>query len=325
MPSPPDMYSVKRHLMVIIPEGMETDMRKIHEVTAESSSVNQIMQAALACERSHKARHYYKKACEELKRAKRQQSRSCSKERKKQYSKGHNQRESSRSPSPRRLQIIDRRRYSVKPHSVPKNNRPDYPRRANGPPRPNPQQQRRDFNRKFQPFCRKPWDNSGNGQKGNNERLFQMIDKNGKPSTQLFRIAEVSASEDEHCDSDQEIWDRYDSEHEQDSQPDEHSHSDSGSESESNGSNLNGSQYFSDAADEAYIEHVNFMQDESSICPKHLNAIHEPPDSDHGYDSVPEPCEVSEPELDDEDGFYRTCSEQNSTPESSTSMLRDYL
>ncbi|KAF9254585.1 hypothetical protein L218DRAFT_951441 [Marasmius fiardii PR-910] len=178
MPSPPDMYSFKRHLMDIIPEGMETDMRKIHEVTAESSSVNQIMQAALACEQSHKAGHYYKKAREEPKRAKRRQS--------------HSQRT--------KETTVKGSQSAVKPHSVPKNDRPDYPR-------PNPQQQRRNFNRKFQPFYCKPWDNHGNGQKGNNEQLFQMIDKNGKPSTQLFRIAEVSASEDEHCDSDQEIWD----------------------------------------------------------------------------------------------------------------------
>jgi len=151
MPSPPDLYSFKKKLMLLLPENMEADMRNIHRVTAESSSVNEIMHAALACEKSHKAGRYYQRAREELKRAKRRKSRSRSKDRKRKDKKGK-ERDRSRSPSPKRLQKVDNRRYSVQGHSPCQDDCPDYPKRVNTPPRDDKTQQRREYNRQFKPF-----------------------------------------------------------------------------------------------------------------------------------------------------------------------------
>ncbi|KAK1228199.1 hypothetical protein PQX77_008776 [Marasmius sp. AFHP31] len=134
MPSPPDMYSFKKRLMLLFPENMEEDIRNIHHVTAESSSVDEIMQAALACEKSHKAGEYYQKAREEMKRAKRRKSCSRSRDRKKKDKKGKG-RTSERSRSPKRLQIIDKRRYNVREHSPVRNTCPDYPKRVGAPPK----------------------------------------------------------------------------------------------------------------------------------------------------------------------------------------------
>ncbi|KAK1227976.1 hypothetical protein PQX77_009023 [Marasmius sp. AFHP31] len=83
MPSPPDLHSFKKKLILLLPENMEHDMRNIHRVTAESSSVNEIMHAALTCEKSHKAGKYYQRARKELKRAKHCKSCSRSRDRKK--------------------------------------------------------------------------------------------------------------------------------------------------------------------------------------------------------------------------------------------------
>ncbi|KAF9258713.1 hypothetical protein L218DRAFT_1004758 [Marasmius fiardii PR-910] len=65
MPSLPDVYTFKTQLFLLVPQNMEDDMRNIHRVTAEGSSVNEIMQAALACEKGHNAGKYYAKLREE--------------------------------------------------------------------------------------------------------------------------------------------------------------------------------------------------------------------------------------------------------------------
>ncbi|KAL0568222.1 hypothetical protein V5O48_013772, partial [Marasmius crinis-equi] len=103
MPSPPDLYSFKQKLILLLPEPMESKMRDIHGITAERSSINEIMQAALACERSYKAGKYYQHARDEMKRAKRRKSRSRSRDRKKKE-KNDKKRALSRSQSPKRLQ-----------------------------------------------------------------------------------------------------------------------------------------------------------------------------------------------------------------------------
>ncbi|KAF9256039.1 hypothetical protein L218DRAFT_1007898 [Marasmius fiardii PR-910] len=69
MPSPPDPYSFKQQLLLKLPESMADDMTSIHYVTAESSLVNEIIQAALACKRGFNAKKYYLRLKEENNRA----------------------------------------------------------------------------------------------------------------------------------------------------------------------------------------------------------------------------------------------------------------
>ncbi|KAL0565071.1 hypothetical protein V5O48_016962 [Marasmius crinis-equi] len=271
MPSPPDVYSFKKRLMLLVPEEMATDMRKIYRITPENSSVNDIIQAALLCERSHKAGLYYSKARDQMKRSKRRRSRSRSRDRKK---KENNKRDhqSRRSPSPRRLQVVDNRRYSVRTNSPTRDGHHDSHKQDRPSPRNEQVMDRRDFNKKPQPFYKKKWDGQKDKTyqpKGNN-RLFRMVDSNGKESTRLFRIAEASDN---------------DSDHDTTAPPPDHlqSGSSSGSESEDGTecSELIGSQYSSDAADEEYMERVGFMHDATTNKPvERLNFMRSIDESD---------------------------------------------
>lgn len=59
MPNPPDVYTFKRQLFIIPPPAMAKEMTRT--VTAERSSVNDIMQAAIKCEKGNGAYQYYAK------------------------------------------------------------------------------------------------------------------------------------------------------------------------------------------------------------------------------------------------------------------------
>ncbi|KAL0058215.1 hypothetical protein AAF712_015111, partial [Marasmius tenuissimus] len=181
---PPDPYSFKQQLLLKLPESMVDDMTDIPYVTAEVSSVNDIMQAALACERSFNAKKYYQRLKEENKRARKRRSRSRSRERKK-----NKERERRRSPSPKRLQKVDGHRYQVKGHN------PKDTGRANGYQRFS----RRDSERK--PFNR---DGNFSGNKkyeSPKPKMFNMVDTKGKPllnskgKARLFHMTEVSEDE----------------------------------------------------------------------------------------------------------------------------------
>ncbi|KAK1218159.1 hypothetical protein PQX77_019162 [Marasmius sp. AFHP31] len=291
MPSPPDIYSFKEKLMLLVPTEMEDKMREIHQVTAESSSVNEIMQAGLACERSYKAGKYYQEAREEMKRAKRRKSRSRSRDRKRKEKKDKH-RKYLRSPSPKRLQVVDKQRYSVRAHSPRQNDRPDYPKRVNGPPRNDRDSQRRDYNRQFKPFYCNAWNNKDSGNQGK-PRLNKMAESNSKTKAKDSARMAYMADPDSHSDSEHDSGSDSGSE----SIPDSHSRSPSSSDSESEGINLNGSQYSSDAADEEYTERVGLMLVESSVSER-MNAM---------YSS-------SEPE-DDMDCAYSTIIDEYSPPE----------
>ncbi|KAJ8085281.1 hypothetical protein PM082_004076 [Marasmius tenuissimus] len=157
-----------------------------------------------------------------MKRTKRRRSWSRSKDRKKKDDKKKD-RQSSRSPSPQQLQVVDNRRYSVQANSPPRDKR-RYSRIPDRlPQRDGRAQNRRDFNKKFQPFYKKKWD--GQGDKANQH----------KGNNCLFRME--AASSDHHSESD--------------------------TENDTEGTDLNGSQYTSDDADEEYMEHVGFMMDAS--------------------------------------------------------------
>ncbi|KAJ3835608.1 hypothetical protein F5878DRAFT_663710 [Lentinula raphanica] len=59
MPNPPDVYSFKRQLFIIPPPDMTREMTRT--VTAETSSVNDIMKAAIKWEKGNGAYTYYAK------------------------------------------------------------------------------------------------------------------------------------------------------------------------------------------------------------------------------------------------------------------------
>ncbi|KAJ8089002.1 hypothetical protein PM082_014249 [Marasmius tenuissimus] len=167
---------------------MVDDMTDIHYVTAEASSVNDIMQAALACERSFNAKKYYQLLKEENKRARKRRSRSRSRERKK-----NKERERRRSPSPKRLQKVDGHRYQVKGHN------PKDTGRANGYQRfPRRDSERKPFNRDGNFSRDKKYESP-------KPKMFNMVDTKGKPLLNskgkacLFHMTEVS--EDEGRDS----------------------------------------------------------------------------------------------------------------------------
>ncbi|KAF9252455.1 hypothetical protein L218DRAFT_1010434 [Marasmius fiardii PR-910] len=206
MPSPPDVYTFKRRLFLLVPENMAQDMTEIHRVTAESSSVNDIMQAALSCERSNDAEKYYQRVRESAKSAKRRRSRSRSKERRRREEKRRN----SRSPSPRRLQKVDNRRYSVKPHSQNRPNRPDWPKHMgssskNFAEKVESTQKRADSRRKFE---KKPDFKNGNKPsyfRDNRGRMFQLFEisespeGNENPSEPVMRLKKKKSARGEAC------------------------------------------------------------------------------------------------------------------------------
>ncbi|KAF9255927.1 hypothetical protein L218DRAFT_1029344 [Marasmius fiardii PR-910] len=177
MPNPPDSYTFKRKLIWKVPQSMRDQLLDIHGITAESSTVNEIIQAILACERSMTSKKYYSRIQDDLKRSRRRRSRSRSKECKRceQRDKG---KQKERSPSPRRLQVVDRRRYQVKPNSRRDNGRPDWSRKMSNS---NDKEKRNEGTED-----KKNTQSSGN-------RMYRMIDSKGKE--RLFQMIDGSNSE----------------------------------------------------------------------------------------------------------------------------------
>ncbi|KIK63519.1 hypothetical protein GYMLUDRAFT_57694 [Collybiopsis luxurians FD-317 M1] len=62
MPIPPDVYTFKQRLLLLIPESMCDHLTRIEKISAERSSVDNIMQAAIECERSIHTGKYYASA-----------------------------------------------------------------------------------------------------------------------------------------------------------------------------------------------------------------------------------------------------------------------
>ncbi|KAF9255115.1 hypothetical protein L218DRAFT_1008945 [Marasmius fiardii PR-910] len=243
MPSPLDVYTFKTQLFLLVPQNMEDDMRNIHRVTAEGSSVNEIMQVALACEKGHNAGKYYTKLREERKRAKHKESHSRSRDHKK--GKEKDKWNKSRSPSPRCLQVVNNRRYSVKPNSDKRLPRPNWPRRVDNYKKDN-RQPSGSYN-KEQICSKSTGDNKPTG------KFFKIVETKGKSGECLFQMLNYSDEEEQSQSSDK------------DNEPNESENNDSHSEDEakSDGSTESdlwgGSQYSSDVAD----ERTGFMHDES--------------------------------------------------------------
>ncbi|KAL0565142.1 hypothetical protein V5O48_016889, partial [Marasmius crinis-equi] len=199
MPSPPDLYSFKSRLMILVPKLMEHNMLHVHKVSAESL---------------HKEKE---------------------------------KRQNSRSPSPGRLQKVEGRRYSVKPHSQPDNRRPDWPNKIDN----------------YKRNSRDKYNSNDKGKSREGEykpsgRFFRAVDQKGTGNDRQFQMVEVPAPDggkspnsEPELPSDNEVISRYDN---------NNSESDDNS-SESNRDPWGGSQYLEDAADDEYFgfmrEHGN--------------------------------------------------------------------
>ncbi|KAJ3975294.1 hypothetical protein EV361DRAFT_889770, partial [Lentinula raphanica] len=183
MPNPPDIYSFKRQLFIIPPAAMSKEMTRT--VTAERLSVNAIMQAALQWEKGNGAYTYYART-----RAARDVPPSSSKPnhandaRNKHNERGSNNNKAYRSgnqrpSSPKRLQVVDRRRYQVPVHPTPKQDRPSD--RRTRTPDPAPGQRPKPKNMGVCWGCGKPGHYQGD----------PVCKESGKPKpTQLYRMVD---------------------------------------------------------------------------------------------------------------------------------------
>jgi hypothetical protein len=212
LPTPPDAYNFRKRLVLLLPESITDVMTTIHKVTAERSSLSEIMETAIALEQGEKARDYYHEARRKLERNQRKRSRSRSRSHRQRSEKNNK-----RDQSPKRLQRVDGRRYYVKPHSPPRNDRPEsLPRRDKYNDQSKPKFDRKDnkpfikpsFSQSYKPNYQSKDQSNAKGQ------VFKMTDEDG--NVRLFRLAEQEVSESEENkshtddDTDEKIWARYD-------------------------------------------------------------------------------------------------------------------
>lgn len=116
MPTPPDIYTFKKQIMLLVPSDICNDMTKIKGVTAESSTVDDVVKAAIACEKSNCANRYYDSARTA---AIQNQNAMCDVHRVSKSSGDHSTSSvrPNESHSPRRLQIIEDCWYSLPDHT----------------------------------------------------------------------------------------------------------------------------------------------------------------------------------------------------------------
>ncbi|KAF9249466.1 hypothetical protein L218DRAFT_1010703 [Marasmius fiardii PR-910] len=67
LPTPPDTYTFKKRIMLLLPEGISKILTTIHQLTAErSTTLTDIMNTAIAIERDEAASDYYSEARRKL-------------------------------------------------------------------------------------------------------------------------------------------------------------------------------------------------------------------------------------------------------------------
>ncbi|KAF9261853.1 hypothetical protein L218DRAFT_945630 [Marasmius fiardii PR-910] len=191
MPSPPDPYTFKKKLFLKVPDAMASDMTDIHGVTAELSTVDEIIQAALAMEHRFTLRKYFQKLKEENKHAKRCQSHSCSREHRKNPKKGKQNR-TERSLSPKRLQKVDGHHYQVKPYSKKENERPDWYNKKYSK-----QNAGKTSNENFRSTENCPSDRRTD-ELNTSGHLYRMVETKQKDSVHLYHMVEAELSENEN-------------------------------------------------------------------------------------------------------------------------------
>ncbi|KAF9258427.1 hypothetical protein L218DRAFT_990528 [Marasmius fiardii PR-910] len=121
LPTPPDVYNFRKCLMLLIPEHIGNVMTSIHKVTAEKSTLTEIMETAISIEQGEAAREYYQEARRRLEHTRCKRSRSRSRNRRPSRSRKHGNNNSHGSSKhsglPKRLQVVDGCLYSVKPYN----------------------------------------------------------------------------------------------------------------------------------------------------------------------------------------------------------------
>ncbi|SJL18541.1 uncharacterized protein ARMOST_22135 [Armillaria ostoyae] len=104
MPSPPDIYTFRRRLMISLPSNIRQEVTRMG-LTAEVSTVNDIMQRALFVEKGIRAERYYSQQRQDHISRLRRSSKENAKAAKKR-----------RSPSPRKFKKVQGDRHSTRPN-----------------------------------------------------------------------------------------------------------------------------------------------------------------------------------------------------------------
>ncbi|KAK1225509.1 hypothetical protein PQX77_011546 [Marasmius sp. AFHP31] len=299
LPTPPDAYTFRKRLVLLLPQRMTEDMARIHRVSAEKSTLHEIMVAAIAVEQSDKTCEYYNEARRKLDRTRRRRSRSRSRSKDKRRS-DNPYRRRERSPSPRRLQKVEGRRYSVKPPSKEwdKHRQSRYSQRDQKFKQNNGSADRRELKPFVRPTFTKNNDSKNDSRPG---QVFRMTDEDG--NVRLCRIVEVEDSPKDESpaggSSEDDDDDVFSNENGQGSENE--------SEPDHSPGSLEGSQY---SDDESSYERTGFMRAELledsepsdyesytiGNCPDRFGASWEVSESDTEYET----CNSGRSEVGDE-------------------------
>ncbi|KAJ3792388.1 hypothetical protein GGU11DRAFT_860266 [Lentinula aff. detonsa] len=240
------------------------DMTRIEKVSAERSSINQIMQAAISCERGDRTGRYYANARavneqsqRSMKAAHQESTLPYSESKTKETEKGYTRRDRNRSP--KRLQIVDKRRYSIPDHEqIRKDNstRAKSYTKNDGTSSGKPAGKRGSCfdcgeydHYRGSPLCKqqRPGAKSDQQQRPKLYRIAEEVQEGGE---RMFRLKETSEEEVARSDSDdpsdEDIWVRYESA--SNSETDHARHIPEGEPDP-----WGGSQFDSDAADDDYV------------------------------------------------------------------------
>ncbi|KAJ4501491.1 hypothetical protein C8R41DRAFT_913492 [Lentinula lateritia] len=273
MPVPPDLYTFKKRVLLLVPQAMCNDMTRIEKVSAERSSVNEIMQSAISCERSDRTGKYYANA-QNVNEQSQRSMRSAHKESTLPYSedsedKGkvkEHYKGQERSRSPKRLQVIDKRRYSVNDHNQIRHEHGQHkkdtkPMRSEDAPFTKPKQGAcfdcgSLEHYRGSPQCKRA--QTPPSQNPQRPKLYRIAEETQKGGEQLFRLEETTEAQEESPD--EGIWVRYENSElgTPDGEPDP----------------WGGSQYESDAADDDYLpseDHQQHSSNDESTNDEHMH------------------------------------------------------
>ncbi|KAK0447157.1 hypothetical protein EV421DRAFT_2033557 [Armillaria borealis] len=200
MPSPPDVYTFRRRLMISLPSNIRQEITRMG-LTAEVSTVNDIMQHALIVEKGIRAERYYSQQRQDHISRLRKSSKENAKAAKKK-----------RSPSPRKFKKVQGECHSTRPnpsykkfkqiHDQPKKDRPSS---GHKPSRPNHSKDKDKSNSKVPTCyaCRKEGHYFNDpscpdyGKRNPGEKLYHIMDDNSPANL----VSEHEFSEEEsHMD-----------------------------------------------------------------------------------------------------------------------------
>ncbi|KAJ3776556.1 hypothetical protein FB446DRAFT_700669 [Lentinula raphanica] len=357
MPIPPDVYTFKKRLLLLVPEAMCDDMTRIEKVSAERSSVNEIMQAAISCERSDQTGRYYANAREATEQSQRTMKRVHEDDTEpysKQKSKSSKDRKGKKKETeyvyPKKLQVVESRRYQVADHEKIRQEKKDHEKKR----------AKEDKTKSSKPYfpagscfdcgsfehfrgnpkCPK----SNKVEVGSSKpRLYRIAEEVQRDGERLFRL-EVSPddTQSEGCESsDGSTWVRYDelagssssSDKSDDSKTtttdtsstdNQESNSDS-TTSDSEPDPWGGSQFESDAADEGYVQdnsRLSSDQERSSESMGHMRELETQGDNEK-FNSLNENGTMDI--TDESDAEYDTASEGDADDEVYTLNFKEYM